>query len=60
MDYINFRDYCNSNKDAFDRYMNAKRGGVGLTILEYSMHKMKTIIEIKAEADIWAKKDKKH
>ena len=41
---LNFRDYCNNNEDAFNRYKEAKKSGVGMSIMEYSKNKAKVVL----------------
>lgn len=54
-DFLNYRDYCNNNKDAFNRYRDAKKqaDGDGKSLFEYKMNKSKIVLEIKKEANIW-------
>ena len=54
VEFLNFRDYCNQNEDARNRYKDAKLKG-HKTIMKYSLGKKNVVMKIRDEAREWAK-----
>ena len=66
-DFLDYRDYCNSDRSAFKKYRDAKIGATEKTVdgkktkatwMEYQIGKSAVIEEIKASSKVWADKQR--